>query len=219
MTPTHALTIAALTIPLFACSKDEPKPMAAASSSASPAPPSSASASAATTASAPAPSETASPAPPVDCPKGSSGDGTFAKPCDAKGAARMMEAAWTGKSDEKGPHFRITNKSSSVVLYGKVAVYFYDKAKKQLDVKDSRGQTHPYQSCSGNLFQGVLNAGEKAVLMFSCTPKDVAPDGTVSIEAEIPVVGFADSSGKQVAYYWRNNDLAPDARPLGGIKK
>jgi hypothetical protein len=216
MNSTRALAIA-LTLTLLACSKDEPGPAAAASASASAAPPPSASA--ASTASAPAPSATASAAPPVDCPKGSSGDGTFAKPCDAKGTARMMEAAWTGKTDDKGPHFRITNKSSSVVLYGKVAVYFYDKAKKQLDVKDSSGKTRPYQSCSGNIFQGVLNPGEKAVLMFSCTPKDIAPDGTVSIEAEVPVVGFADSSGKQVAYYWRNNDLAPDARPLGGIKK
>jgi hypothetical protein len=204
---------------LFGCSKEETKSNAAASASA---PASAASASTAPSAT-PAPSATASAAPsrPAhECPKDSTGDATFTKPCEAKGKARMMEVAWTGKTDEKGPHFSVTNKSTSVILYGKVAVYFYDKAGKQLEVKDtssSTPKTLPFHTCSGNMFGGVMKAGEKAVLMFSCVKKDIVPEGTAAIEAEMPMVGFADATDeKKVEWYWRNSELAPEARKKGG---
>jgi hypothetical protein len=60
-----------------------------------------------------------------------------------------------------------------------------------------------------------MNAGEKAVLTFSCVPKSIVPEGTASVEAEMPMVGFADPSGKKVDFYWRNKDLIPEARPKG----
>jgi hypothetical protein len=171
-------------------------------------------------ASAPAPSASAA-TPPHDCPKGSTGDGTFAKPCDAKGATRLMDVTWTGKTDDKGPYFRVTNKSQSVILYGKIAVYFYDKAGKPLEVKDPSAtppKSRPYHTCSGNMFGGVMKAGEKATMTFSCVKKENVPDGTTSIEAEEQMVGFADPSEKKVEYFWRNNDLVPDVRPKGGVK-
>ena len=133
----------------------------------------------------------------------------------------MMTAAWTGKTDDQGPHFRVTNKSSSTILYGRIAVYFYDKAGKLIQVTDTSATpaaTRPYLSCGGNMFGGVMKAGETAVIMFSCVPKNAVPDGAKSIEAEMPMVGFVDTNEKQVSYYWRNNDLAPDARPKGGVK-
>jgi hypothetical protein len=40
----------------------------------------------------------------------------------------------------------------------------------------------------------------------------------VSIEAEMQTVGFVDESGTKTEFYWRNKDLAPDARPKGGVK-
>src|SRR5262245_22010047 len=72
-----------------------------------------------------------------DCPKDSSGVGTFKEPCEGKGIARMMEVAWTGKIADEGPSFRVTNKSELTILYGKILVYFYDKAGKQLEVEDN----------------------------------------------------------------------------------
>jgi len=186
---------------VFGCDKEEDKP----ASSVDAAPPAVASA-------APAPS--ASAAPPVDCPTGSSGEGSFYKPCDASGKLRMMEAAWTGKTDDKGPFFKITNKSPSTILYGKIAVYFYDKANKQVSAKDGS----PYHGCGGNMFGGVMKPAEKATIQFSCMKKENIPDGVSSIEAEMQVVGFTDASGQKVTYYWRNNDLAPDARKKGGVK-
>jgi hypothetical protein len=178
----------------------------------------------------PAPSATPSAAPPAasasatavepphDCPKGSAGEGSFAKPCEAKGNARMMDAAWTGKTDDKGPYFKVTNKSPSTILYGKIAVYFYDKAGKQLDVMDTAAtppKPVPYRVCSGNIFSGVMKPAEKAVLTFSCVKKEHVPEGTAAIEAELQTVGFSDATEKKVDFYWTNKDLAPDARKKG----
>jgi hypothetical protein len=160
------------------------------------------------------------PEPQHDCPGGSTGSGSFGKPCEAKGPSRMMEVKWT-KTGDKGPSFAVTNKSQLVILYGKIAVYFYDKAGKQLDMKDdplTPGKTRAYHTCSGSFFGGVMNPKEREVLTFSCVPKSVIPDGTATVEAEMQTVGFADASGKKVDFYWRNTDLTPDARSKGGVK-
>jgi hypothetical protein len=209
------LTTAALLV-VVGCSKEESAPAPSASASASAAPP--------PTVSAPAPSASAPPAassapePPHDCPVGSTGPGSFAKPCEAKGGSRMMEVKWK-KTDDKGPSFAITNKSKLVIVYGKIAVYFYDKAGKQLEVKDdSSPKPRPYHTCSGKFFGGVMKPAEKAVLTFSCVPKSVVPDATATIEAEMQMVGYADPTEKVIDFYWRNNDLAPDVRPKGGVK-
>jgi hypothetical protein len=204
-----------------ACSKEPekgaaPAPSASAAPSAMAAAPASASATPAPSASA------AEPVVPHDCPKGSTGQGSASKPCEAKGGARLMEVAWTGKTDDKGPQFRVTNKSAITILHGKVAVYFYDKAGKQLDVQDTAAtppKAVPYRTCSGKIFGGVMKPAEKAVITFSCVTKANIPEGTAAIEAEMPMVGFADAADeKKVDFYWRNNDLTPDARKKGGIK-
>ncbi len=209
----------AAAVSVFGCSKEEPKSEAPAASAATVQPVASAPPSAPPPpAATPAPVVSAS-VPVHDCPKGSTGDGSFNKPCDGKGGARMMEVAWTGKMDEKGPSFRITNKSSSVILYGKILIYYYDKAGKQLEVKETpTSAPKPFQTCAGAMFGGVMKAGEKAVITFSCFKKEHVPQGTAAIEGEMQVVGFADSSEKKVEYYWRNNDLTPDQRKKGGIK-
>jgi hypothetical protein len=204
---------------LLACSKDETPSTTAPSSTASAAPPPSAPASAPSA--TPAPSAAASAAEPQhECPSGSTGPGSFSKPCEAKGASRAMDVKWT-KTGDSGPSFAIKNTSKLVIVYGKIAVYFYDKAGKQLDVTDDSvtpAKTKPYHTCSGQFFGGVMNPAEKETLTFSCVPKKVVPDGTSTIEGEMQMVGFADASGKKIDFYWRNNDLAPDARPKGGVK-
>jgi hypothetical protein len=206
---------AAAMLLLAACSKDESA--AATTASASAAPPASASAPAASASAASTAS--AAPEPQHDCPTGSTGPGSFAKPCEAKGNARMMEVKWK-KTDDSGPSFAVTNKSPLVIVHGRIAVYFYDKAGKQLDVKDDStpAKTRPYHTCGGNFFGGVMKPAERELLTFSCVPKTVVPDGTATIEAELSMVGFADATGKKVDFYWRNSDLTPDARPKGGVK-
>ena len=140
------------------------------------------------------------------------------KPCDAKGNARMMEVTWTGKMSDTGPSFRVVNKSPLPILYGKIVAYFYDKAGKQLEVKDSAGKARPNQVCSGNVFGGVMKPAEEAVITFSCVTKDNVPEGTAQIEAEAQMVGIADASEKRSEAIWRNSELTPDARPKGGVK-
>jgi hypothetical protein len=199
-------------VALAGCEKKEaaPKPEPAKSVAPLPAPPP-----------PPAPVETPPPPEPKhDCPEGSSGVGSFEKPCEAKGTDRMMEVTWTGKMGDGGaPSFRAINKSKLPVLYGKIVVYFYDKAGKQLEVPaGSSGKPRQHQDCTGNIFQGVMKPGEKAVLTFSCVGKSHVPEGTAAIEAEMKMVGFADAEGKHNEFYWKNDDLTPDARAKGGIK-
>jgi len=180
-----------------------------------------------------APQPTAAPTPPPtasapeskprdDCPEGSKGEGTFQKPCEASGTSRMMEVTWTKKMDDKGPSFRVVNKSKNVILYGRMLVYFYDKAGKPLEVTDTHAtppKKKPYQVCFGNIFEGVMKPAEKAVITFSCVKKENVPEGATAIEAEMQMVGFPDASEKKVDFYWRNNDIGPDTRPKGGLKK
>jgi hypothetical protein len=217
----RATAALAVAMSLFGCSKEEGRPEAASHSasvsSAVAAPPSAPP----TQAVAPVPTPSAATGPVHECPKGTTGDGTFGKPCEAKGRARMMEVVWTGKTDEKGPHFRVANKSSTAILYGKVLIYFYDKAGKQLPAKEtSNSAPKPYLACAGNMFGGVVKPDEKPVpvFTFSCFNKEQVPEGTATIEGEMQVVGFADSTEKKSEYYWRNTDLTPDARKKGGIK-
>jgi hypothetical protein len=209
---------------LSACGDGAPSGAASASASAASAPAkptTAATATAATTASA-APAPTASAPPRSDCPKDSSGGGTLDQPCAGKGGARMMDVKWTGKTDDKGPSFAVTNKSPRPILYGKIAVYFYDKAGKQLEVKNlaaADAKPLPYLVCAGsNLFSGIMKVNEKATLTFSCVKKEHVPEGTTAIEGEMMTVGFADESEKKSEFYWSNKDLTPDARPKGGVK-
>jgi hypothetical protein len=152
------------------------------------------------------------------CPKDSKGDGTLKSPCESKGKARMMEVQWTGKMDDAGPSFRVINKATETILFGKIVVYFYDQAGKQLEVKDDAGKARPNQPCSGNLFSGIMKPAEKAVVTFSCVAKKHVPEGTKFIEGELQLVGFSDETEKKSNLYWRNNDLTPDTRPKGGVK-
>ena len=205
------LLAAAAFLALVGCSKDETATAPAPSASAAPPPSASAP--------PPPPPPVVEAEPPHDCPTGSTGPGSFAKPCEAKGSARMMDVKWK-KTDDKGPSFAITNKSKLVVVYGKINVYFYDKAGKQLDVQDDSTppKARPNHTCSGKFFGGPMNPSEKAVITFSCVPKSVIPDKTATVEAEMQMVGFADATGKKIDFYWRNSDLTPDVRPKGGVK-
>ncbi len=153
-----------------------------------------------------------------DCPEGSAGPGTFKEPCEAKGEARIMDVKWTKKLDDSGPQFNVKNNADKTIIFGAIAVYFYDKDGKQLDVKVG-DKTHKKQRCTGRIFAGVMKPGESAKLQFSCVKKTHVPEGTVTVEGEMQMVGFADESGKKTEYYWRNDDLAPEERPMGGVKK
>jgi len=144
------------------------------------------------------------------------GKGTFEDPCKASGKKRIMDISWDKKIGDKGPTFKIINNSKLEILYGKVVVYFYDKAGKQIEIS---GGDKPRRrlSCAGDIFAGPVKAGEKVFMNFSCAKKEDVPKDAKQIEAEIQTVGFTDDAGKNDTF-WRNDDLAPDERPKGGIK-
>ncbi len=206
------LTLSALPLVLpftFGC-EDEKEAATAEKAAASAAP-------IATPAPTPTPTPTEPPKPSPDCPEGSTGVGNFEAPCKGSGAQRMMEVKYTGKIEDKGPKFQVINKTKSSILYGSVAVYFYDKKGKQLEVT-AGGKPRPMQLCSGNIFAGAVKPDEKIFVFFSCVKKDHVPEGTAAIEAEIKMVGFTDDDGKKSNLYWSNLDLVPDERPKGGTK-
>jgi hypothetical protein len=198
-----ALVLAALT---FGCEEEAKKEALAAKPSAT---------------AAPTPTPTPTPPPPPknrdDCPESSSGIGTSAEPCKGSGDSRMMEATYNNKTTDEGPKFKIKNLTKKSILYGSIAVYFYDKAGKQLQVTHG-GKPRPMQICSGNIFAGAVKPEETIFMFFSCVKKEHIPEGTKTIEAEMKTVGFADSSGEKNEYYWANMDLVPDERPKGGLK-
>ena len=70
----------------------------------------------------------------------------------------MMEVTWTKKIDDKGPQFKVVNKTKLEVLYGFLVVYFYDKAGKQLPVAGLPDAAKPRlrQVCGGNIFAGEV---------------------------------------------------------------
>lgn len=196
-----ALTLAAL---LFGCD-EKPKEEPAAKPSAAAAAPT------------PTPTPPPPPKPREDCPEGSSGIGTSAEPCKGSGDSRMMEVTYSGKTEDQGPKFSVKNLTKKSILFGSVAVYFYDKAGKQLQVTHG-GKPRPMQICSGNIFAGAVKPEEKIWVFFSCVKKEDIPEGTKTIEAEAKMVGFSDDEGTKNEFYWQNMDLIPDERPKGGIK-
>jgi hypothetical protein len=192
---------------LFACEEEKKE-------EAAPAKPSASAVAAAPT---PAPTPPPPPKPREDCPEGSSGIGTSGEPCLGSGTTRMMEVTWSGKTTEEGPKFKVVNKTKKSILFGSVAVYFYDKKGKQLEITHG-GKARTMQLCSGNIFAGAVKPDEKIFVFFSCVKKEHVPEGTTTIEAEVKLVGFTDEAGSQSEYYWSNPDLVPDERPKGGIK-
>jgi hypothetical protein len=134
----------------------------------------------------------------------------------------MMEVKWNNKMDDKGPFFSVTNVSPLVILYGKIAVYFYDKDGKLIEAKDPAAPDKklPFHTCSGkNLFGGTMKPKENYSIQFSCVKKGDIPEGAVAIEGEMINVGFADASGEKVEFYWGNPELAPPDRKKGGVAK
>ena len=204
----HASMLAIIAC-LFGC--DPPKETTAAATASATAAP--------TTTAAPKTSAAAAPEkkPSHPCPDKSEGDGTRKKPCEAKGSERIMEVKWSGKITDKGPKFSVTNKSKLEILYGNLVVYFYDKAGKQIEIKEG-DKTKKHIGCVGNIFAGAVKPGEKIHLWFSCVKKKHVPEGAVAIEAEIKTAGFTDASGKKSDTFWRNKELAPADRAKGGVK-
>lgn len=153
-----------------------------------------------------------------ECPENSKGDGTFEKPCKATGTERILEVTWNNKIGDKGPTFKVVSQSDLEILYGRIVVYFYDKAGKQLELEGD-GKKKSYLTCGGNIFAGAIKPKEKIFVNFSCVKKDDVPEGATAIEAEARVVGFTAKDGGKPDTYWSNEDLVPKKRPKGGIKK
>jgi hypothetical protein len=152
---------------------------------------------------------------PVTCPPGSSGKGTPHEPCLGKG--RWLKSAWTGKLDEPGALFRVTNTLDRRIEFETVHVYYYDRAGHRLPVRlpgePASAAAHESTNTAGELFQ--INPQETKEVYLGL-PKRAIPRGTAKVEAEFPRLGFRPEGKDLPLGYWFNDSLIVTERPLGG---
>jgi hypothetical protein len=139
-------------------------------------------------------------------------DCTFEKMCDFDG--RLVEAKWTGKLADDGAVFRVRNLVSRKVTWDDVGVWYYDDAGKRLQIKRD-SDTFEKSWCSGGCIS--LDPGETKEVSLGFEKKYV-PKGAKSIEAEVVGVGYEDKKDATQTVYFENDGMAPDDRPLGGVK-
>jgi hypothetical protein len=124
-----------------------------------------------------------------------------------------ITAKWTGEYkpdfDGEKPAFTVTSKLDRAVTWGNVAIYYYDKSGKQLEVTDG-GRTYKKFWISGGLLQ-VPAKGTTELKMGWV--KDKAPADTAAIEVEIEGYGFTDV---EPGTFFENPDLGHEDRLKGG---
>jgi hypothetical protein len=157
------------------------------------------------------------------------GKGTSSDPCKSKDPKfRAIVGKWTGGYSLGKAEFELTNKLPVQVDSADASVYYYDKAGKQLSTKNKAGKTFVRASSSGGILGSGIPKGEskKTDLGFydektvkkcpdTCIPM---PAGTTAIEIELDRVWWKDPRGEDGFVYWQNSALAPENRPMGGVK-
>ncbi len=143
------------------------------------------------------------------------GEGSLDKECVLKGKS-PFKAKWTGGyMDSFGrqiPEFEVESNFEIEVSWGYVAIYYYDKDGKQLEItfEDGRKVMHSYENGSGIL---KIKPGEKKKLGFGPT-KAETPAGTDTIEIEITGWGAEQPAKKFFAVDVEDYKV----RPKGGWK-
>jgi hypothetical protein len=212
----QGLSLSLLLLALAACQGNE-KPSGDAPAAASAAAPL-ASASATPTAAA---SATGAPAADSICKKkGLEGDGTFFKPCTLK--TPVLTATWTGKIVDEGAVFDVDNAWPEKIDWATVAVYYYDKADKQLEAETKDKRKFKRHYASGGIFKDltgkmvILAPGKSQVVLGfkkADMPKDVA-----AIEVEVMGLGWDERVGQNGEAFFRYEGAFPEERPRGGLK-
>lgn len=157
------------------------------------------------------------------------GKGTSSDPCKSKDPKfRALDAKWTGKFQLGKGQIALTNKMPVELVSADASTYYYDKAGKQLSAKGKRdAKTHLHASESGGIIgSGIPKGGTKEVALGwyeektarTCDTCTQIPTGTTTIEVEIDRVWWSDARGQDGFVYWENRALAPDTRPMGGVK-
>lgn len=157
------------------------------------------------------------------------GKGTPLDPCKSKDPKfRAIDAKWTGKFQLSKAQFALTNKMPFELVSADASTYYYDKAGKQLSTrgkKDPKIFLHASES-GGIIGSGIPKGGSKDVALGwyeektakTCDTCTQIPAGATTFEVEVDRVWWKDARGEDGYVYWENPALAPDTRPMGGVK-
>jgi len=107
--------------------------------------------------------------------------------------------------------WRVTNKSDKDTNWGSVAIYYYDKSGKQLDVT-LKGKTYSVERTNGSSF--TFKPGETKTLYLGWKQEN-APPGTATMEMVFDgwcYGTFEDKAGQLCI----DNPRAPEQRPRSG---
>jgi hypothetical protein len=113
---------------------------------------------------------------------GCTGEGTFFDMCDCKAKPQTapFKAKWSGKYSDffKQPEFEVTNTTDKDIHWGSVAVYYYDKAGKQLET-DIKGTKYKSGRENGSTMSLKPNETKTMTMGFK---KESEPKGIDTIE-------------------------------------
>jgi len=140
--------------------------------------------------------------------------GDFFEPCDCKGKAMTppLVAKWTGKVDSfyKRASFSVENTSDKDIHWGSVAVYYYDKSGKQVEV-ELKDRKEKFKAARSNGSNFTFKPKEKKELSLGWDeksyPKDVAK---IEVVFDGWCYGTYDDKASHLCV---NVDRAPDDRP------
>jgi hypothetical protein len=151
---------------------------------------------------APTASATATVAPAATCPGGSTQDTSG---CKAAGQSRVAILRWNGTFGDATQALMLKSTAAAPLKNGTVALWFYDKAGKRLDVAGAKKY-----AAAGDAFGGVIKAGGTKVLTFPLAKAGI-PDGAATIEGEVVKATLVNPDGSD-GPAWRNDDLNADER-------
>ncbi len=146
---------------------------------------------------------------------GCKGEGTFFKPCSCKDKAQPvpLEVKYTGKYSDffKQPEWEVTNKTDKDIHWASAAVYYYDKAGKQLEAQ-IKDKTYKASRVNGSNFTLKPKETKKITIGFK---KDTEPKGIDSMEVVFDGWCFGVYKDKS-SHLCIKNERAPEERPKSG---
>jgi hypothetical protein len=138
------------------------------------------------------------------CPGGSSPDGVN---CKAGGRTRIAAVTWNGAFGDSAQVVSVKNLSNATLKNGTIALWFYDRTGKRLDIAGAKKYATP-----GDGFGATFKPLETRNVNVNLSKSGV-PDGAAMIEGEVvraTVVNLDGSDGPT----WHNDDLNADDRAM-----
>jgi hypothetical protein len=137
------------------------------------------------------------------CPAGSTGDGTYDKPCVASGDTRLVPLKYVS-SDDNYIVFDAKNNGPYEVIGGQRDLWIYDASGKRLDITIPNNPPMTHTGTSGGMTPTVKPGETKQVKFF--LDKKSRPAGAATYQAEFQKVEMSTTGGTP-DFVWTNPGL------------